>query len=229
MIAGRREKSFKIPPKKAGVWESIGSLVARMLVVVLGLMILAVGVVLYLKAGLGTDSFTVFYTGVSKTFRISIGTAMQASLVALIVIVAFIDTRKLGIGTLMHGILVGFFIDLILKYFAIPPVSGTAASAAVLAGGIFSVGVGLGVYIKAGLGVGALDAAMLILHQKAQKDIKWVRIGIDFFLAASGFALGGTLGIGTVFGILFTGPVIELTLRVLDTIFPRSAVAGSPL
>ncbi len=209
---------------KAGLRDRIGSFALRVPVVVLGLMIVSTGVVLYLKAGLGVDAFTVFYTGVARTLRISIGTALQASLGTLVLVIAFIDRRTLGVGTLMHAVLVGFFIDLILKWNVLPEASGTAGAVMALAGAVVLVGVGLGVYIKGGLGVGAIDAAMLIMHGRIRKDITWVRVGIDFVLAACGFALGGALGIGTAAGILFTGPVIELTLRALDAIFPKSAV-----
>lgn len=50
---------------------------SKMVSITFGLMILAMGVVMYLKSGLGVDSFTVFCEGLSKTLGVSIGSALQ--------------------------------------------------------------------------------------------------------------------------------------------------------
>ncbi len=204
----------------------LSSFLAKALIVTFGLMVASMGVVFYLKAGLGVDAFTVFYGGVSRTFHLSIGAALQICLFFLIVVIFFVDRTQLGAGTLMHAFLMGFFIDGILGSNFIPGATSTSGAVIFLIAAIALVGVGLGIYIKGGLGVGAIDATMLILHGRIRKDIKWIRIGIDFLLASFGFLLGGTLGVGTIAGILLTGPTIEITLRTLDSVFPNTVKIG---
>lgn len=200
----------------------------RIVFVLIGLTLLSFGVVLYLKAGLGVDAFTVFYGGIARTFHISIGRALQICLVILVTVVAFLDRTRLGIGTVMHALLVGVFIDLLLKLNFIPSPSSLALSAITLLAGIFCVGSGLAMYIKAGLGVGAIDALMLILYERTKRDIKWVRIGIDCTLATTGFLLGGPLGIGTVAGVLLTGPVTGTMMKFYSSLISKFASERRP-
>lgn len=188
------------------------SITKRLLIIVIGLFLLSIGVTCYLKVELGSDAFTVFYDGVSRVLGISVGRALQVSLLLLLIIVAFIDRTRLGIGTLMHATLTGFFIDIIMSWNILIP-QNYILRFAILLIGVFLVGSGLAMYIKAGLGVGAVDALMIILHNRLKKDIKWIRIILDASLATLGFVMGGKVGIGTAFGVILTGPVIEHMLK----------------
>jgi Predicted membrane protein len=192
----------------------------KTIVVGTGLALISLGVVLCLRSGLGVDSFTVFYSGVAKTVGISIGRALQVCMFALLIVVALVDRRQLGLGTVLHAILIGTFTDFLLGKNIVPAMRPLALAIPANIAGIALFGFGSAVYIKAGMGVGAIDAAMLILHAKTGKDIKRVRIGINFLLAAFGYVLGGDLGIGTVLSVFATGPMIELSLRGLDALFP---------
>ncbi|WP_338042655.1 YczE/YyaS/YitT family protein [Paenibacillus fonticola] len=190
---------------------------SKMIMIAFGLMLLAMGVVMYLKSGWGVDSFTVFSEGLAKTFNISIGSALQIFLISLVIVVFFIDRSRLGIGTIMHALLVGFFIDLLLQY-NFPSPQTIFLSLFVLLMGILCVGSGLAIYIRAGMGAGAVDAIMLIVYRKLKIDLKWVKLGIDCVLAGTGFLMGGSLGIGTVLGVLLTGTIVETVLKLLTPV-----------
>ena len=192
----------------------------KLLEVLIGLAVLAFGIVLYIRSGLGSDAFTVFYAGLAKAARISTGTSMQLCLVSLLALVFFLDRKLLGIGTVLHAVLVGFFIDRILLWPIAEP-SHPFAAALMLFLAIFSVGSGLALYIHAGLGAGAIDALMLIIRYRTNWKIKSAKIALDAVLAILGFFMGGKLGIGTIGGMLLTGPVIQLMLRFYDSIQRR--------
>ncbi|GIP61082.1 YitT family protein [Paenibacillus sp. FSL W8-0186] len=194
---------------------------SKMVSITFGLMILAMGVVMYLKSGLGVDSFTVFCEGLSKTLGVSIGSALQIFLMLLVLVVFFIDRSRLGIGTIMHALLVGFFIDLLLRL-NIPSPQNIIISFIVLLMGILCVGSGLAIYIRAGMGAGAVDAIMMIVYKKLNINLKWAKLGIDSVLAGTGFLMGGSLGIGTVLGVLLTGTIVETILKLLNSAQPSS-------
>ncbi|HYE82139.1 MAG TPA: hypothetical protein VEG39_08225 [Clostridia bacterium] len=182
--------------------------------VIVGLVIMSLGIVLYLKSGLGANPLTVFTEGTSKVLGISVGRASQFIMFSLIIIVFFVDRKRLGLGTIIHAILVGFLMDVFMEWNWLNPESMISAYI-ILGLGVFLFGVGLALYVCAGLGEGPIDALMIILHLRLKKDIKWVRIVMDLCLIIIGFLLGGHVGIGTIIGVVFTGPIIENTLKLI--------------
>ncbi len=197
---------------------SLGSFAIRILVVVFGLATASAGIALYMKSGLGMDAFSVFCGGLAKVFHLSFGRSLQICLLMLVAIIAAVDRRLLGIGTLMHAFLMGIFIDTYNKFRLIPVPPTQLGALSYVAIGVVLVGAGLAIYIKAGLGSGAYDALMLFIHTRLHGEIRWIKTGLDFILAVTGFALGGPLGIATLVSVLFTGPVIQLSMKAIDAI-----------
>lgn len=217
MEHGSRHRS-----KASGKCCSLVSLAIRILVVVFGLATASAGIALYMKSGLGMDAFSVFCGGLAKVLHLSFGRSLQICLLMLIAVIAAVDRRLLGIGTLMHAFLMGIFIDTYNKLRLIPAPSTQLGALSYVAIGVVLVGAGLAIYIKAGLGSGAYDALMLLIHTRLHGEIRWIKTGLDFVLAVAGFALGGPLGIATLASILFTGPVIQLSMKAIDSISPKA-------
>ena len=84
-----------------------------------------------------------------------------------------------------------------------------------LIGGILLVGLGSGLYIGAAFGAGPRDSLMLVGARRTGVRIGIVRAVLEVAVAALGFALGGTVGIGTVAFALGVGPAVELGFAVL--------------
>jgi len=81
-----------------------------------------------------------------------------------------------------------------------------------LGGGLVLMGIGSGLYIGAGLGPGARDGLMTGLHARGWGSLRLVRTAIEGTVLLAGWALGGTVGIGTVLFALTIGPIVHLTL-----------------
>ena len=197
----------------------VASILLRVIIIALGLMIASTGVSFYMKSGLGVDAFSVFCGGLSRLLHVTFGLSLQISSFFLIAIIAIIDRSLLGIGTVMHALLMGVFIDAIARFGWIQVSTDPLRSILYVGVGVLLVGFGLAVYIKAGLGSGALDATMFLLHKKLRIHLKWVKIGMDFTLALVGFLLGGALGVTTVVTVLLTGPIIQRSMRLIDSAF----------
>lgn len=87
--------------------------------------------------------------------------------------------------------------------------------------GIVLNGAATGLYIAAKFGPGPRDGLMTGLHQRTGRSIRLMRTVIEIAVVASGFLLGGTIGVGTVLYALTIGPLAQFFLRVF-------AVPASP-
>lgn len=184
----------------------------KIMVVATGSIMMSFGITLYLNAGLGVDPLTVFTSGMAHTTGLTVGKASLVIMAVLICILLFLDRKRIGLGTVLNAGIIGVSVDLFLgmqflKVHTLP------VSIMMLAVAALIFGIGVGIYISAGLGEGAVDAIMVLLHNRSKINIRWIKIGLDICLTVLGMLLGGQLGIGTIVGVLATGPVIEQTLK----------------
>jgi uncharacterized membrane protein YczE len=171
-----------------------------------GLLLYGVSSSLLVLAGLGLDPWDVFHQGLSRTFGLAIGT--WAILVGVAVLLLWIPLRQVpGIGTLSNVVLVGATMDVVLGHVDAP--HAMSLRVACLVGGVFLNGVATGAYIGAGLGPGPRDGLMTGLAARGH-SIRVVRTGIEVTVLASGWLLGGTVGVGTVLYALSIGPLAHV-------------------
>jgi uncharacterized membrane protein YczE len=171
-----------------------------------GLLLYGVSSSLLVLAGLGLDPWDVFHQGLSRTFGLAIGT--WAILIGVVVLAFWIPLRQRpGIGTLSNVVLVGGTMDVVLGHVHAP--HAMAARIACLVGGVFLNGVATGAYIGAGLGPGPRDGLMTGFAARGH-SIRLVRTGIELVVLATGWLLGGTVGVGTVVYALSIGPLAHV-------------------
>ena len=82
-------------------------------------------------------------------------------------------------------------------------------------GRIGLVGLGSGLYLGAALGPGPRDGLMMGLHRLTGRPVAPLRAAIEISALVVGFALGGTVGAGTVAFALLIGPAVAFALRLL--------------
>ena len=78
-------------------------------------------------------------------------------------------------------------------------------------------------YIGAGLGPGARDGLMTGLVRLTGGSVGHVRTGLELTVLMVGFALGGTVGLGTVLYALSIGPLLQVLLPPLTLREPAPA------
>jgi uncharacterized membrane protein YczE len=171
-----------------------------------GLLLYGFSSSLLVLAGLGLDPWDVFHQGLSRTLGLAIGT--WAILVGAVVLLLWIPLRQRpGIGTLSNVLLVGGTMDVVLGHVHAP--HSMAGRIACLVCGVFLNGVATGAYIGAGLGPGPRDGLMTGLAARGH-SIRVVRTGIELTVLATGWILGGTVGVGTVVYALSIGPLAHV-------------------
>jgi len=164
-----------------------------------------------LIAGLGVDPWDVFHQGLSKRVGLSVG--------AWVIIVGAVALalwwplhQRPGFGTLSNVVIIGVVIDLVLTRSPAP--SGLGQRVTVMGLGVFLNGVATGAYIGAGLGPGPRDGLMTGLAARGH-SIRLVRTSMELTVLAVGWALGGTVGVGTVVYALAIGPLAHIFIPAL--------------
>ena len=177
-----------------------------------GLVVYGVTVAMMVLAGLGLAPWDVLHQGLSRTLGLGIGT--WSILASFVVLLGWWPLRQRpGVGTLANAVVVGVVIDLVL--WLVEPPQAVWARVALLAGGVAGNGVATGFYIGAGLGAGARDGLSTGIAARGH-PMRTVRTGVEAAVLATGFLLGGTVGVGTVLYALAIGPISHRTIPALS-------------
>jgi uncharacterized membrane protein YczE len=176
-----------------------------------GLVLYGFSDALLLLAGLGVDPWDVFHQGLSR--RLGLGVGTWAIIVGACVLALWIPLRQRpGLGTLSNVLVIGAIIDLALA--TIPAPRNLAVRSLLMVSGVGLNGVATGAYISAGLGPGPRDGLMTGLAARGH-SIRLVRTAMELAVLASGWVLGGTVGIGTVVYALGIGPLAHIFIPLL--------------
>jgi uncharacterized membrane protein YczE len=177
-----------------------------------GLVLYGFSDALMLLAGLGVDPWDVFHQGLSRQFGLGVGT--WAIIVGAFVLALWIPLRQRpGFGTVSNVLVVGTVIDICLA--TIPAPHSLAWRIVFLLAGVGLNGVATGAYIGAGLGPGPRDGLMTGLAARGH-SIRVVRTALELTVLASGWALGGTVGVGTVVYALAIGPLAHFFIPLFQ-------------
>jgi uncharacterized membrane protein YczE len=182
-----------------------------------GLVLFGTSIAVMVRAGLGLGPWDVLHQGLSRQTGLPLGWIVIA--VAVVVMLAWIPLRQRpGLGTLSNVVLVGLAVDAALA--VLPRPESLPVRSVFMVTGIVSNGLATALYIGANLGPGPRDGLMTGLAQRGH-SIRLVRTMIELAVLTVGWALGGTVGIGTIAYALSIGPLIQLFLK------PSSAARGS--
>lgn len=193
----------------------------RLLQLYVGLALYGASSALLVRGGLGLEPWGVLHQGLSELTGLSMG--VVAIIVGAAVLLLWIPLRQRpGLGTVSNVFAVGIALDVTLA--VVPDAHGPAARTALLVTGVVLNGVATGLYIAARFGPGPRDGLMTGLHLRTGRSIRLVRTAIEIAVVATGFALGGSLGIGTLVYALAIGPLAQVFLRVFA--IPAAADGG---
>lgn len=178
----------------------------RLVQLYLGLVLYGLSSSLQVLSGLGLGPWDVFHQGLARHTGLAIGT--WSIIVGLFVLLLWIPLRQRpGIGTVSNVVLIGGTMDLVLGH--VSPPHALAWRIACLVAGVALNGVATGAYIGAGLGPGPRDGLMTGLVARGG-SIRVVRTGIELTVLATGWLLGGTVGVGTLLYAVSIGPLAHV-------------------
>lgn len=181
----------------------------RLLQLLVGLVLYGATMALMVRSGLGLDPWDVLHEGVADLVGLSFGTV--TIIVGALVLLAWIPLRQRpGVGTVANVIVIGIAADATL--WLLPEPEQLAWRIAYLVVGIVGNGVAGGMYIGAGLGPGPRDGLMTGLVRRTGRSVRLVRTSLELTVLATGWLIGGTVGVGTVLYALAIGPIVQVTL-----------------
>jgi uncharacterized membrane protein YczE len=199
-------------------------LARRLVQLYVGLALYGASASLIILSGLGNDPWDVLHQGLS--LQTGIGTGIWVCLAGALVMLLWIPLRQRpGLGTLSNVVVVGLVMELCL--IAFEPAQEPAARWTLLLSGVLLNGVATGMYIGAAFGPGPRDGLMTGLAARGM-SLRAVRTGIELTVLAGGFALGGTVGVGTLVYALAIGPLAHVFVPVFTTAPRPSAAVALP-
>ena len=211
--------SIKNVPKVS--WSSKKSLnfkpkLTTFLFLCFGLTLFGLGEGLLLVSLTGASPWSVLAQGISLHIDLSIGVITFFISLFVIFLWVFLD-QKLGIGTILNAIIIAFMIDLSIAFVETPDNFFFQMLMAIIS--VLLVGLGSGFYLIANLGPGPRDGLMTGLQKKTNLPIALVRAFLEITVVATGWYLGGTVGIGTLLFAFGVGPSVALGLYIVNKIY----------
>ncbi|MBO7358941.1 MAG: hypothetical protein J6U72_03860 [Clostridia bacterium] len=218
--------------------RSLREWLIRVVILMIGLTIAHLGVTLFLLTELGSDPFNVLIQGLFRSLFSLTGWAILTHgrvhiAVSLLIILALLltDRSYIKIGTLLcmvcGGPIIDFFTLLLAPLFE--NLSALPVRILILAAGCVILAYGMTIVIKSDAGTGPNDLVAIVISDKLHRKFSIVRIIVDVCFVAAGWAMGGTVGLGTVICAALVGPVAGIFLprneKIINKIM-RSAVNG---
>ena len=187
-----------------------------------GLALYGFSTALLVNSNLGLDPWDVFHQGVAERVGITIG--ISTVIISGFVMLLWIQLKQRpGLGTVSNALLIGLVVDLVLAF--LPAPDDLVWRTVFLVAGIVLNGMATGMYIGAGMGPGPRDGLMTGWAARSGRSIRLVRTLIELTVLLAGWALGGTVGVGTAAYALSIGPIAHVTIPVFTIGRASSRVA----
>ena len=182
----------------------------------LGLSMFGFGSSLLIHSTIGNAPWVVLAEGLANQFNWSIGFA--TFITGIVVLSMWIPLgEKPGLGTIMNILIIAVVLDLSINIFDLSSSLFFINFITALLG-VIIVGLGSGIYLIANLGPGPRDGLMTGLQKASGYPIAWIRTLIEITVVLLGWALGGTVGVGTILFTIGVGTAIAFGLNLISSI-----------
>jgi len=205
--------------------ESRSRLGRRILSLYVGLVIFGWSEALLVEAELGVLPWDVLHQGLARHWGLTIG--VWSVIVGVGVLLLWVPLRERpGLGTISNVLIIGPAIDASVWLMPTPDQLWLRVSYVVVAIVVNALATAL--YIGARFGPGPRDGLMTGLVRRTGGSVRLVRTAIEVVVVATGFALGGTLGIATLAFVLTIGPLVHWFMPLLHIASPDDPEAVDP-
>jgi uncharacterized membrane protein YczE len=185
----------------------------RLIQLYAGLALYGLSMALMLRSSLGNMPWDVLHQGLAGRLGWSIGTV--SIVIGALVLLGWIPLRQRpGVGTVSNVVVIGVAVDAALAM--VPAPSSLFVRVGLLVAGVLLNAVATAAYIGVHLGPGPRDGLMTGLVRRTGGSVRLVRTSIEAAVVATGWLLGGTLGVGTVLYAVAIGPLVQVLLPRLS-------------
>lgn len=188
---------------------------ARMIRLIFGLFLYALGIIVTMNANIGFAPWEVFHKGLANISGFTIG---QISIIVgfLVCILVFLMGEKLGVGTLLNMFLIGTFMDFIMLLDFIPHITSFYYGVLMLFLGLLIIAFASFFYISSAFGAGPRDSLMVAIEKKSGFSAGLSKVIIEASVVTVGWFLGGPVGVGTVIAAFGIGVCIDFVFNLFN-------------
>ncbi|WP_070120444.1 YczE/YyaS/YitT family protein [Bacillus marinisedimentorum] len=193
----------------------------RVTTYVTGLVILAFGIALTLKADLGAGAWDALNAGLVKQFGFTVGTWVIVVGVIVIMVNAALLTRRPDLFALIPVFLIGPFVDFfMLQLLGTWEPEGVILRLVVLITAVLLLAFGIAVYLQAGFAPVPFDGLMMAIQERTGLSLRVSKTAGETAALIAAFLAGGPIGLGTIIVTFFIGTFIQFftpyVVSVLD-------------
>lgn len=189
-----------------------GKLGQRFLIYIIGLLIMALGLVLFIRADLGATPWDVLHVGLYYQFGLTVGTWSIIIGFFILTVAALISKEFPQFGAFLNMVLVGLFMDMYLWLPFLQTPHTVVGKLLMFSVGIILTSYGMGLYISARFGTGPRDSLMMAITNKTGWNVGIVRGTMEGIVLIIGWQLGGPVFWGTILYCLSIGPLTSICL-----------------
>lgn len=191
-----------------------------------GLLVMAFGIALMIRAEVGSAPWDVFHIGLYQQFGLTIGT--WSIMIGLVIIgsTSILERSWPKPGAFLNMLLVGLFIDLYLWIPILKTPDQLIGKLIMLISGILIMGYGIGLYIAADRGAGPRDSLMLVLTERIGWKVQHIRLSMEMVVLTLGWLLKGPVNIGTLLFCVTIGPIVGYSLPQCKKVVARLIERG---
>lgn len=197
--------------------------IKKVVLVVIGLGLLALGAALLSASGVGVDPYTAMNFGIGQVTGWGLGTAQLLVNIVLIIFVILKRPRVIGLGTVINIVMVGYAVQFFNGILTNGPINFQAnyfMMGVGLVAGVLLYALGIKLYMDQGLGQSPYEAVAPILVDEFGKSYTMMRTIQDVLVLLIAVACAGVsfVGIGTVICAVGTGALITMWRKILPGI-----------
>lgn len=181
----------------------------------LGLIIFTFGDYLAIQANIGLAPWDCLNIGLAGQIGLSYG--QTSILVSLVILgIDLLLRERIGIGTILDTLVCGIFLDVFMALGLVPACTRFLPGAGLMLAGMVFMALGQWIYMRSALCCGPRDSLLVGVGKRLRKlPIGLVEILILLLACSLGFALGGKMGLGTLFTAFGLGLVMQLVFRLV--------------
>jgi uncharacterized membrane protein YczE len=173
---------------------------------------MAFGLDLMIVADFGATPWDVLHVGLFQHIGLTIGTWSIIVGFFVLAISAVIMRQWPKLGAYLNMLLVGIFMDIILKLPLLVTPESMIGKIMMFIAGVIINGIGMGIYISAQLGAGPRDSFMLAVTARTGWKVSHVRRLMEVIVLVIGWLLGGPVFIGTIIFSISIGTIVGIAL-----------------
>lgn len=200
--------------------KNMGLIAKKSIVCFVATVVLAIGVIFYIRASFGLDPMSVWVGALASLLGVRFGTASLINMAALLLLGAVFARKYMGFGTVYNALLTGPMINFVETLLSgVLPAGGlysVPSRLLFLATGITLLSLGIALQIISRFGYSAIDINIFALANKWKLSYAPVKTALDILFVVVGFLLGEKIHIGTLAGALLVGATISLFTKMLD-------------